>query len=288
MKNKRVLVVGGAGFIGSHIVAEMVNRDCEILTINHSSSKDDVLRKKTVEQKTDVDVVYYEAFCHARTNEGQLTNNVKGITNVLEAMKNRNPNAVLVFASSGSIYGNSTCIPQTELCPCNPTTINGLVKLLAEQIIQFYTLNYGLKTVVLRYYTPVGKRQTSGFLLPMIRSVKSGSPPIIYGDAQQKRCLTAISDVVDANVLSYENPVAYGQVFNIAGSEIATIEEIATMACELGTFKGLKPIYDTNKSNCSAYNFVPSIDKARDLLGFSPKVKLKDMITMLLKEGQGQ
>ena len=282
LKNKRVLVVGGAGFIGSHIVAEMVNRDCEVLTINHTSSLYSVLRKKTVEQKIDVDVVYYEALCPS------LINNVRGITNVLEAMKNKSPHTVLVFASSGSVYGNSVCTPQTELCPCNPTTINGLAKLLAEQIIKFYTLNYGLKTVVLRYYNPVGKGQKSGFLFDIIHSVLSGSPPIIYGDVQQKRCLTSVNDVVDANVLAYENPAAYGQVFNIAGSEIATIEEIATMACELSPFKGLKPKYDRDRIDCPAYNFVPSIDKARNLLGYSPKVKLKDMITMLLQEGQGQ
>ena len=274
------MVIGSAGFVGSHIVAEMLKRKCEVLTIKHTSSEDSVLHKKTVEQKIKVDVVYYEA------SYSSLAKDVRGITNVLEAMKNRNTNAVLVFASSGSVYGNSSCIPQNEMCPCNPNTLNGLAKLLAEQVIEFYTLNYALKTVILRYYNVVGRGQTSGFLLPIINSIIAGTPPIIYGDPQQKRCLTSVNDVIDANILAYERPEAYGEVFNIAGSEIATIEDIAKLACELSPFKGLRPKYV--KSDCPAYNFMPSIEKARNILGYSPKEKMKDMVTMLLQGGHGQ
>ncbi len=256
----------------------MFKRHCEVLTIDHTSAEDSVLNEKTVNQKISVDLVYYEA------SYNSLAEDVRGITNVLDAMKSINPNSVLVFASSGSVYGNSSCIPQTESCPCQPTTLNGLSKLLAEQIIQFYTLNYNLKTVALRYYNVVGKGQRTGFLLPILNSVRAGQPPVVYGDPYQKRCLTGVNDVVRANILAYEKPEAYGEVFNIAGPEISTIEEIAKMACKLSAFKDLKPKYI--EGNAPAYNFVPSIEKARKILKYSPEEKLENIIVTLLQGGQ--
>ncbi len=256
----------------------MFRRNCEVLTINHTSAEDSVLNEKTVNQKINADAIYYEA------SYSSLAEDVRGITNVLDAMRSINPKAILVFASSGSVYGNSSCIPQTETCPCRPNTLNGLSKLLAEQVIQFYALNYQLKTVTLRYYNVVGKGQRTGFLLPILNSVRAGQPPVVYGDPFQKRCLTGVNDVVRANILAYERPEAYGEVFNIAGPEITTIEEIAKMACKLSTFKGLKPKHI--ESNAPAYNFVPSIEKARKILKYAPEEELKDILTALLQGGQ--
>ena len=251
---------------------------CEVLTINHTSAEDSVLNEKTVKQKINVDVVYYEA------SYNSLAEDIQGITNVLDAMKDINPKSVLVFASSGSVYGNSSCIPQTESCPCQPTTLNGLSKLLAEQIIKFYANSYNLKTVALRYYNVVGKGQRTGFLLPILNNVRAGQPPVIYGDPYQERCLTGVNDIVRANILAYEKPEAYGEAFNIGGPEISTIEEIAKMTCRLSAFKGLKPKHV--ESNAPAYNFVPSIEKARKILKYSPKEKLKDIMIALLQGGQ--
>ncbi len=256
----------------------MFKRHCEVLTINHTSAEDSVLNEKTVKQKINADVVYYEA------SYNSIAEDVRGITNVLDAMKSNNPNSVLVFASSGSVYGNSSCIPQTEACPCQPTTLNGLSKLLAEQILQFYALNYNLKTVALRYYNVVGKGQRTGFLLPILNSVRAGQSPVIYGDRYQKRCLTGVNDIVRANISAYEKPEAYGEAFNIAGPEIATIEEIAKMACRLSAFKELKPKYI--ESNSPAYNFVPSIEKARRILNYSPEENMQDIMLKLLQGGQ--
>lgn len=305
MKNKKVLVTGGAGFIGSHIVDELVRRDCETIVLdcfskgparNLEQSKDSitlingsVTNKKIVRDNIDVDVIFHEAACNLVSSIQSPINalmvNTKGTLNILESMKEKSRETVLVYGSTGSVYGQSLYSPQDENHPYNPTNPYAISKFAAERYVSFFAKQYGLKTVCLRYYNVIGRRQNygenSGLLSNFITRVLNGKPPVIEGDGSQKRCFTGVKDVVKANVLAYEVEKGYGLAFNIAGDEVTTINELAALICSFSE-KPLKPLH-VKPGTGETYDFEPSIALARSVLGYSPKDKLKEVIPDLME-----
>ena len=306
LKNKKVLVTGGAGFIGSHIVDELVERDCETTVIDHVLSKNhvrnleqskqsitlikgSVTNKKVVRDNVDVDVIFHEAACNLISSVESPINalmvNTKGTLNLLESMKEKSRETVLIYGSTGSVYGESLYSPQDENHPCNPTNPYAISKFAAERYVNFFAKQYGLKTVCLRYYNVIGRRQNysdnGGLVSNFIRSVLKGKPPVIEGDGTQRRCLTSVEDVVKANVLAYEVEKGYGSAFNIAGDEVITINELATLICSFSE-KPLKPLHTKSRTG-NAYDFEPSISLARKVLGYSPRNRLKDVLPDLME-----
>jgi UDP-glucose 4-epimerase len=305
LKNKRVLVTGGAGFIGSHIVDEVVKRNCETTVIDHLSknhvrnldqSKDSitliqgsVTNKKVINDNVDVDVIFHEAsrnlLSSVQAPINALLVNTKGTLNILESMKEKSRETVLIYASTGSVYGEPLYSPQDENHPYNPTSPYAISKFAAERYINFFAKQYGLKTVSLRYYNVIGRRQDysdNGGLVPIfIRRVLEGKPPIIEGDGTQKRCFTSVEDVVRANVLAYEVKESYGFAFNIAGDEVITVNELATLICSFSE-KPLEPMHAKPRKE-DIHDFEPSINLARKVLGYSPRNKLEDILADLME-----
>jgi UDP-glucose 4-epimerase len=295
-KNKKALVTGGTGFIGSHIVDELVKRGCEVTVIEHLSkttnleqSKNSirmvqgaVTDKKLIEENvSDVDVIFHEASCNLVRStispiEGLLVN-TEGTLNILESMKENAKNAVIVYASTGSVYGEPKYFPQDEEHPCNPVSPYGISKLASEQYIRFFAKQYGLKTVILRYYGVIGRRQSLDNVISIFtRNILAGKSPVIEGDGEQKVHFTSVKDVVAANMLSYEVEKGYGLTFNIAGNEKITINELARKICHI-LDRPFDPSYKENKVGHIS-NFDPSTRLAADVLGFVPKDKLEDVI----------
>ena len=304
LENKKVLVTGGAGFIGSHIVDESVRRGCETIVMdifskndlrNLEQSKDSVTvvngsvtNKKVVRDNVDVDVVFHEAACNLgaslKSPADALRVNVKGTLNILESIKEKSRDAVLIYGSTGSVYGKSLYSPQDENHPCNPVNPYAISKFAAERLINFFAQQYGLKAVCLRYYNVIGRRQNyenGGLVSSFITRVLKGEPPLIEGDGTQKRCFTSVEDVVTANILAYEVEKAYGMRFNIAGDEVTTINELANLICSFSG-KPLKPLHIKSGTG-EEYDFEPSIALARKVLGYSPRNKLKDIIPDLME-----
>lgn len=305
MKNKKVLVTGGAGFIGSHIVDELVKRGCETTVMDYLSnnqarnleqSKDSislinasVTNKELVRDNVDVDVIFHEAACNLVSSiQSPITAlmvNTKGTLNILECMKEKSRETVLVYGSTGSVYGQSLYSPQDENHPYNPTNPYAISKFAAERYVNFFAKEYGLKTVCLRYYNVLGRRQNygknGGVVSNFIMRVLNGEPPVVEGDGTEKRCFTGIRDVVKANVLAYEVERAYGLAFNIAGDEVTTINDLANLICSFSQ-KPLKPLHVKAKTG-ETYDFEPSIALARSVLGYSPKDKLKEIIPDLME-----
>lgn len=304
LKHKKVLVTGGAGFIGSHIVDEVVKRDCEtivldILSENNSKnleqSKDSVTlvdgsvtNKKLVRDNIDVDVIFHEAASNlsssAQAPVKALMVNTKGTLNILESIKEESIETVLVHGSTGSVYGQSIYSPQDENHPCNPVNPYAISKYAAERYVNFFAKQYALKTICLRYYNVIGRRQNyrsdesliSSFIMRML----NGEPPLIEGDGTQKRCFTSVEDVVRANVLAYEVEKGYGLTFNIAGDETITISQLASLICSFSE-KPLKPLHIKPRA-AEVYDFEPSIALAHKVLGYSPKKELKESIQDLI------
>jgi UDP-glucose 4-epimerase len=310
LKNRKVLVTGGAGFIGSHLVDESVRRGCETTVLdilsknnlrNLEQSQDSirlingsVTNKKTVKDNVDVDVIFHEAACNLVSSIQSPINalmvNTKGALNILESMKEKSTETVLVYGSTGSVYGQSLYSPQDENHPYNPTNPYAISKFAAERYVNFFAKQYGLKTVCLRYYNVLGRRQNfgknGGLVSNFIMRVLDGQSPLIEGDGTEKRCFTSVKDVVKANVLAYEVEKGYGLAFNIAGDEATTVNELANLICSFSE-KPLEPLHVKPRTG-ETYDFEPSIALARSVLGYSPKDKLKEIIPDLMDWIRGE
>jgi UDP-glucose 4-epimerase len=303
-------VTGGAGFIGSHIVDELVRRGCETIVMdilsknnlrNLEKSKNfvtlidgSVTNEKLVEDNVKVDVVFHQAACNFASSTQSPLNalmvNTKGTLNILESIKEKSKETVLIHGSTGSVYGKSLYSPQDENHPCNPTNPYAISKFAAERYVSFFAQQYGLKTVCLRYYNVMGRRQNygndGGIVSSFIMRVLSGKPPVIEGDGTQRRCFTSVEDVVKANVLAYEVEKGYGLTFNIAGAETITVNELAALICSFSE-KSLKPLHVKSRTG-ETYDFEPSIALARKVLGYSPKNRLKKFIPDVMEWIRGE
>ena len=248
-----------------------------------------VTNEKVVRDNGDVDVIFHEAACNLvssiQSPIDALMVNAKGTLNILESIKEKSRETVLIYGSTGSVYGQSLYSPQDENHPCNPTNPYAISKFAAERYVNFFAKQYALKTVCLRYYNVIGRRQNyrndGGLVSNFIIRVLNGEPPIIEGDGTQKRCFTSVEDVVNANVLAYEVEKGYGSTFNIAGDEVTTINELAALICSFSE-KPLKPMH-VKSSKGEEYDFEPSINLARKVLGYSPKKRLIDVLPDLME-----
>jgi UDP-glucose 4-epimerase len=248
-----------------------------------------VTNEKVVRDNVDVDVIFHEAACNLASSiqspMDALMVNTKGTLNILESIKEKSRGVVLVYGSTGSVYGKSLYSPQDENHPCNPTNPYAISKFAAERNVNFFANQYALKTVCLRYYNVVGRRQNygndGGLVSNFIGRVLNGESPIIEGDGTQKRCFTGVEDIVKANVLAYEVEKGYGSTFNIAGDEVTTINKLAALVCSFSE-EPLTPLH-VKSSKGEEYDFEPSIELARRVLGYSPKKRLIDVLPDLME-----
>ena len=265
---KKAIVTGGAGFIGSHLVEELLNIGIEVISIDNYQTGDkknldqfrknkkfkdvecDVTDYKTLKKQfKGVDIVFHEAASKKticlKDPRRDLEINAKGTFNLLELSRDTGVKK-FVHASSGSVYGEAKILPQTEDHPLNPVSYYGVSKLAGERYVQAFHHLYGLNTTVLRYFHVYGSRQESsdygGVIAIFNRRLIKGEAPIIFGDGTQQRSFTFVKDVVKANILAAEKPGSNGEVYNCASGVNITINEMANML--LKEYKSsLKPIY---------------------------------------------
>src|SRR5213082_2449453 len=238
----RYLVTGGAGFIGSNTVDELVRRGHSVVVLDDlSSGREDNLaeiRNKITFIKgsiTDIEVVRkvmheaeYVLHLGARTSVPRSvkdpldTNkiNIEGTLNVLVAAKELKVKRV-VFAASSSAYGETPTLPKVETMQPQPISPYGVTKYVGELYGAAFLKCYGLETVCLRYFNIFGPRQDpsspySGVLSQFTSALLSNEQPVIYGDGEQSRDFTYIADVVAGNMLAAETTKGVGQVMNLA------------------------------------------------------------------------
>ncbi len=252
---KKALVTGGAGFIGSHIVEELVTMGIETISIDNyfAGKEENLVHLKAFpnfrEEKCDVldydgleklikgvDVIFHQAASKKticlNNPKLDLEINAKGAFNLLElAIKHKVKK--FVHASTGSVYGEAVFFPQNEIHPLNPTSYYGVSKLAGEKYVKVFNHLYGLNTSVLRYFHVYGPRQESsdvgGVVTIFTRKCIEGKPITIFGDGTQQRSFTWVKDVVRANIAAAANPVSNGQVYNCASGIKITIQELAEM-----------------------------------------------------------
>jgi UDP-glucose 4-epimerase len=294
------VVTGGGGFIGSHIVENLVRQRNTVKVIdNFSTGK----RENVDPFKNDFEII--EADLAETKNLAQFLKgadyvihqaaipsvpksiidplkshnaNVNGTLNLLLACRDAGVKR-FVYASSSSLYGDSPTLPKHESMMPNPLSPYGAQKLFAEMYCQVFTKAYGLETVSLRYFNVFGPRQDStsqysGVLALFIPAVLQGRRPTIYGDGLQSRDFTYVQNVVEANLLACKVPGVGGQVFNVACGDRITVN---SMLHQINKIVGvdISPVYAEPRSGDIKHSQA-DITRAREHLGYEPKVSFEE------------
>jgi UDP-glucose 4-epimerase len=200
--------------------------------------------------------------------------NIRATQRLLETARTVGRVRRLVYASSSSVYGETRDLPLREDSPTRPYSPYGVTKLAAEHLCGLYHANYGLPTVALRYFTVYGPRQRPdmGFY-KFIRAALEDRPIVVYGDGEQTRDFTFVTDAVDANCLAVA-PGAAGQVFNIGGgSRVSVNQVLATLEDILG--HPIRREHQAAQPGDVSHTWADT-RRAQDTLGFAPKVSLQE------------
>jgi len=295
----KVVVTGGAGFIGSNLVDKLVSQGHQVIIIDNlstgrlpniepaiASGKTELVRGSITNlallRKTfsGVDYVFHQAALPSvpRSITDPKTShniNITGTFNVLVAAKDRAVKKV-VYASSSSVYGDTPTLPKREDMPPNPLSPYAVTKLTGEYYCNVFNNIYKLNTICLRYFNVYGPRQDPNSpyaaVIPLFfQSVLAGKSPIIYGDGKQTRDFTFVEDVVDANILAAESEAT--GIFNLGNSQSVTINELVHHIIDFVGNKAVKPTYRDSRPGDIVHSLA-DISKAR-AFGYDPRYNIK-------------
>lgn len=298
----KYLVTGGAGFIGSNIVTELLRQGQEVRVLDNFATgkrenilpllKDDNLTLIEGDLRSfhivraavkGVDYILHQGALPSvprSINDPITTNdvNVLGTLNLLEAAKEFGVKRI-VCASSSSIYGNSETMPKVETMPVNPMSPYALTKYAQERYCQVFYSLYGLETVSLRYFNVFGSNQDptsqySAVIPKFIRLIQQNREPIIYGDGSQSRDFTYVENNVWANIQACTAPRAAGEAINIACGERYTLLDLVRMINGI-LGKSVEPRFEPERPGDVKHSLA-GIQKAQDLLGYKVRVDFQE------------
>ncbi len=300
LKGLRIVVTGGAGFIGSHLVERLLSSGAEVTIIDNflfgskiehlRGHKDfyiidgDVRDTEVVSQALNAkDMVFHLAAC-VGVEETQkmpfevLDVEIQGTLNVLNSAVESGTKK-FIFGSSSEIYGESPT-PMKEEGPFSPKSTYAVAKLVGEEYCKAFYQKHGMEYVCLRYFNVYGPRQDERFVIPrFVKRNSSDEPMAIYGDGKQTRDFTYIDDVVNMTLLAAVEPKATCQTINIGTGTTTSINEIAELIPEAPDSKNhLSPAYinydDKRPRSIEIFNRCAGTSRAIELLRYEPKVSL--------------
>ena len=295
----RVLVTGGAGFIGGHVALSLAERGYEVVVLDNLERPSSLLLARLREAGLPVlvgdvrsfhDCGGYDVVVHAAAYIDvaesvekpveYLENNAVATARVAKACAGSG--ALLVYMSSAAVYGEPESLPLREDHPTRPISPYGLSKLVGEQVLQVFARTYGLRYVALRLFNVYGPGQSSAYAGVVSRFVERaarGLPPVIYGDGLQTRDFVHVRDVARAVHLCVERGVV-NEVLNVATGRPTTILELARLVCRLAGI-GAEPLFEKPRPGDIRHSYA-DISKAESLLGYKPTVSLEEGLRELL------
>jgi UDP-glucose 4-epimerase len=296
----KVLVTGGAGFIGSHIVTALVERGDSVRVLDnldtgkranlaHLGDKVEFMEGSLIDPKAvadavrDAEVIFHQAALASvpRSVAAPLDTNavcVTGTVNLLDAARKAGVRRV-VYAGSSSAYGNDPTPSKSEAIVPVPISPYAAAKLAAEGYCRAFTATYGLETVTIRYFNVFGPHQDPdseySAVIPIFVSLMlQGKRPTVYGDGLQSRDFTYVSDIVRGNLLASEAQDAAGHVINVAtGQQFTLLDLIGSINRVLGT--KVEPLFAAARAG-DVRESLADITLARKLLKFEPRVSFDE------------
>ena len=302
------LVTGGAGFVGSHIATALVlagarvrivddlstgyrknikEIESQIEFIEGSVADDDVLRRAL----RNVELIFHEAAIPSvprsvdrpvETHEASVNATFRLLLAARDQKVRR-----LVYAASSSAYGDQPELPKREGMRPAPLSPYAVAKLVGEYYSQVFSNVYGLETVSLRYFNVFGPRQDpgsqySGVISRFMSALLNDEEPVIYGDGEQSRDFTYVSNVVEANMRAAQSVEAVGKVLNIANGRQTTLTELLEIMKSILAKPSLTARYQPARAGDVKHSLA-DISLARALLGYEPKVGLEEGLRLTLK-----
>lgn len=308
-RDSRILVTGGLGFIGSHLVEKLLDKENSVTVYDNFDDfypgKDE--NAKILSQKKGLklvrgdildvdalasvvkgkDLIFHLAgqagirYCNEQPLKANRVN-VDGTLNVLTTAKEHKIRKI-VCASSSSIFGDPVYLPIDEKHPTNPNSPYGVSKLAAEQYCRVFSRVYGMKISCMRYFSVYGPRgRPDQVIYAFAKRIAEGKEPLIYGDGEQTRDFTFVSDIVDATILAMEKDEADNEVFNIGhGSRITINQLVKKVISGMKVSVSVHPVYE-EKSKGDFPDTEANNDKARRLLGWDPHVTVDEGLELFL------
>jgi len=293
VKEKRIVVTGAAGFIGSNLTDSLLEKGAEVVGIDNLfngrlENLDEALKHNKFEFHKgdirdlnflldvfqDIDIVYHlAAFTSVPQSVKMPENcndvNVNGVLNVLNAARRMDVEKI-IYASSSSVYGDTPTLPKREDMRRLPISPYGVAKLACEAYMQVYHQVYDLKTTSLRYFNVFGPRQKdstySGVIAIWLGNIIRNEDLIIFGDGKISRDFTYIKDVIQANLLAAKHNVP-GEIFNIGAGSPINLTNLAKIMLKITNREHLKIIYKDQRSGDIIHSYA-DISKANRLLKF--------------------
>ena len=293
----RILVTGGAGFIGSHVVDKLVDRGDEVVIVdNFNDYYNPLIKRKNVNKKAkvfernicdnldDIFSLEFDAVIHLAARAGvrpsidnpklYVDTNIRGTQNILDYMVKFNVNK-LVFASSSSVYGNNEKVPFSEEDNVdNPISPYAATKKANELMCYTYHHLYGANINCLRFFTVYGPRGRPDMAIAkFVRLIDSGESIEMYGDGSTRRDYTFIDDIVSGVVSALDRDFGY-EIFNLGNSDTALLKDLISI---IETSLGKKAvILEKEIQQGDVEVTYADISKAKRMLGYNPKTKISD------------
>jgi nucleoside-diphosphate-sugar epimerase len=297
----KVLLTGGAGFIGSHLAERLLADGCHVIVLdnlyagklqnlkrcsdnpNFHFIRGDIRNKKIVDMATvGVDAVIHQAAITSvplsiKNPKFVYSVNVAATVNLLKSCV-KNDVARFIFASSAAVYGAAEKMPISESTPTRPLSPYGESKLRVEKYCQKFWDEHGLETVCLRYFNVFGPRQPPGQYAGVISRfcdrLKDKLPPIIYGDGEQTRDFVYIDDVVEATISALGYGEAVGKILNIGTGKATSINQLSRIFMKLMRCSDIEPKYAAPRVGDVRHSQA-DITKAKKILDYKPKISLE-------------
>jgi nucleoside-diphosphate-sugar epimerase len=301
------LVTGGAGFIGSNIVAALVSQGARVRVIDdlstghlenlneiggdvdfvNASLQDEATLKRALE---DVELVFHEAAIPSvpRSVENPRQTHIASVDSTFTLLLASRDKKVrrLIYAASSSAYGDQPTLPKEEKMLPEPLSPYAVAKLVGEYYCQVFTRVYNLETISLRYFNVFGPRQDpssqySGVISRFISALLKDEQPVIYGDGEQSRDFTYIDNVVDANLKAAETTLGLGSIINVATGQRISLNQLLSELKHLIGKNHLNAIYQEPRVGDVVHSLA-DISRAREFLNFEPRIGLREGLQLTI------